>query len=58
MTTYQISRSIEHVSGEKLLLAAIFGKPQLRKLIDRELDRRARLHAALRPLVTGRRQAA
>ena len=40
------SRSLQHATGEQLLLMAVFGSQQTRRVIDRELDRRARLRLA------------
>jgi hypothetical protein len=58
MKTSKTSPSLAHVSGEVLLLAAIFGKSQLRRKINRELDRRAHLHTAISAIAAGQRQAA
>ena len=35
------TQNLRKASGEELLMLAVFGRPQLKSQIDRELDRRA-----------------
>ena len=49
------SRSLQHASGELLLLMAVLGGRRLKKRIDRELDRRARLRITCRRWTTATR---
>jgi hypothetical protein len=46
MKSPTLSGSVRYASGEELLLLAVFGAPQSKSVIDRELDRRAALRRA------------
>ena len=41
MKSPTLSGSVRYASGEELLLLAVFGAPRTKRVIDRELDRRA-----------------
>ena len=43
MKTPTLSASVRYASGEELLLLTVFGAPRTKRVINRELDRRAAL---------------
>ena len=46
MKTATLSGSFRYASGEELLLLTVFGAPRTKRVVDRELDRRAALRRA------------